>query len=145
LYNRYASPYNLWEASLAIVRCANHDDPALVHKLWEKIIESVAVEDVSALSDKIRHLGRLYYPSDTIFPIGFLVDMLERVSAQRERRDIGWVVSTLRDVGVPFAVLFHYYNAVLRSMVFVQVMSIDLYVCRSQHGSQSNPSCICLK
>lgn len=88
-----------------------------MQKLWDKIIEGVVGEDVAALSDKIRYLGRLYYPTDTIFPVGYLVDMLERVSAQRERRDIGWVVNTMREVGVPFATLFYHYNMVLQSTV----------------------------
>ena len=38
LYNKITEPYKLWEASLMILAISQHDDAALVTKLWRSII-----------------------------------------------------------------------------------------------------------
>ena len=38
LYNKITEPYKLWEASLMILAISQHDDPALLAKLWRSVI-----------------------------------------------------------------------------------------------------------
>lgn len=38
LYNKITEPYKLWDASLMILAVSQHDDPALIAKLWRSVI-----------------------------------------------------------------------------------------------------------
>eukprot|EP00698_Gefionella_okellyi_P004934 TRINITY_DN14557_c0_g1_i1.p1 TRINITY_DN14557_c0_g1~~TRINITY_DN14557_c0_g1_i1.p1 ORF type:complete len:1315 (+),score=335.24 TRINITY_DN14557_c0_g1_i1:93-4037(+) len=116
LYNKFANHFNLWEVSLAIVNCAGHDDQALIRRLWDKIIQKDA-GDLGHLAEKIRQLGRLYYPNESIFPVSYIVDLLERQSVGvQTRMDTMWVVSALREVGVPYYIIFMHYHSAMESI-----------------------------
>lgn len=39
LYGEFADHFKLSECKLAIIHCAGHADPILVHSLWQEIME----------------------------------------------------------------------------------------------------------
>lgn len=39
LYGEFADHFKLSECKLAIIHCAGHSDPILVHSLWQEIME----------------------------------------------------------------------------------------------------------
>lgn len=39
LYGEFADHFHLSECKLAIIHCAGHSDPILVHSLWQEIME----------------------------------------------------------------------------------------------------------
>jgi nuclear pore complex protein Nup155 len=80
LFQDFAEPYNLWECQLSILHCAGHNDPMMVEKMWENIIEKELAESaelptnsrVVMVSNKIKALGKVYSQAQKYFPIGKL-------------------------------------------------------------------------
>ncbi|MGH0126184.1 UNVERIFIED_CONTAM: hypothetical protein FKN15_005580 [Acipenser sinensis] len=77
LYGEFADLFRLSECKLAIIHCAGHSDPILVHTLWNEIIEkelsdSVAMgaaDRMQALSLKLVFLGKIYAGTPRYFPL----------------------------------------------------------------------------
>ena len=129
LYNAYAHHFKLHESCLAILHCANYNDPGLVVQFWDKIIKEELSSvrsrgcSVSAiiknLSSKISSVGRLYFPSELMFPIRYLCSGLEYRSFQFFNSsnfvDFKWVYQCFRDVGVPYATIFDVYNQTFKA------------------------------
>jgi Nup133 N terminal like/Non-repetitive/WGA-negative nucleoporin C-terminal len=123
LYNEYALPYNLLESTLDILRCGSHRDDKQVRELWTRMVDNeIAESQVPALLEqRIVALGRDFYPSDVIFPTGFLVDLLERRTFERRRDPTwasvvgGWVSNALGQVGVPLGEIVDGYRGMIES------------------------------
>lgn len=49
LYGEFADHFKLSECKLAIIHCAGHSDPILVHSLWQEILEKG--ENISILQE----------------------------------------------------------------------------------------------
>lgn len=98
-------------------------------------METLGNNDVSVtLSNKVREIGGRVFPDDNTFPIrisffdyilfntiviGFLCNKLESTSLQfRDGSKTGWVISTMRNVGVPFSSLFQVYNEMFETKVW---------------------------
>lgn len=122
LYELYADPFDLYEAKLAIIHCAEHYDPLLVENLWKNIIDAVLQQSVGSsaetrmilLKNKITTLGRIYYSSQKYFPISFLIKYLEQSSCTAHF-EIDWVFQMLLSIGVPFQLLLEQYHLLYRS------------------------------
>jgi len=93
---------------LSIIHCARFSDAALVKQLWDKII-CEEIKDTQALKEKILSLGREFYPSELVFPVEYLVDVLERSNFQSVQSG-EWLIQTMHDIGVPFPTLLEYYD-----------------------------------
>lgn len=62
LYGEFADHFRLSECKLAIIHCAGHSDPILVHSLWQEIMEKGGcVLKNAALRVESFDLGRLSY------------------------------------------------------------------------------------
>ncbi|RXN00007.1 Nuclear pore complex protein Nup155 [Acipenser ruthenus] len=117
LYGEFADLFRLSECKLAIIHCAGHSDPILVHTLWNEIIEkelsdSVAMgaaDRMQALSLKLVFLGKIYAGTPRYFPLEFLVKTLELQVCQLGW-DVGFVTYTMQEIGVPLPRLLEVYD-----------------------------------
>jgi nuclear pore complex protein Nup155 len=88
----------------------------LVEHLWTRIIEDIiqlSMNPLESLCDKIKELGRSFYPDETIFPLKYLISKLEHVGFENAAKFGGklpWVIQTLLDIKVPFGRLFGVYQ-----------------------------------
>ncbi|KAI0209905.1 hypothetical protein LSAT2_005340 [Lamellibrachia satsuma] len=90
LYSDFADHFGLSECKLSIIHCAGHHDPTLVESLWQDIVDTeleVTANQsprtrIKVLSDKVVALGQLYSSTQKYFPLAFIVECLERKSAQ---------------------------------------------------------------
>jgi len=71
--------------------------------------------NVEALSAKIVEIGKKYYPSEVIFPLGFLIPELERRSLEAHIEMKQWVFETMKKIGVPLVHLFRVYDQIFSS------------------------------
>jgi len=108
--------FQLWESQLAILHCSDHNDPNLVRKIWGKIIEQELKSDkIAPLREKVKSLGQEYFPSELVFPLGYLLDTLEQRSfVLRDIAldwDLEWVINVMKkDIQVSTLVMFDLYN-----------------------------------
>lgn len=123
LFNKYARPFELHEASLEVFRCGSYRDDAYVRELWAKIVERKAAElnTPNLLSQGLIKVGRQLYPSDVAFPTAYIIDVLERLSySNRSKvgwRDSGdWVISTMKGIGVPLSDLMDGYRTMIENL-----------------------------
>ncbi|XP_055009950.1 nuclear pore complex protein Nup155 [Boleophthalmus pectinirostris] len=122
LYGEFADLYKLSECKLAIIHCAGHSDPILVHSLWQEIMEkeladSVAMSPIDrmrSLSLKLIALGRMYAGTPRYFPLEFLVKFLEQ-EVCRLNWDIGFVTSTMLEIGVQLPRLLEVYDQLFKT------------------------------
>ncbi|XP_026119490.1 nuclear pore complex protein Nup155-like [Carassius auratus] len=122
LYGEFADHFRLSECKLAIIHCAGHSDPILVHSLWQEIIEkelndSVAMSSADrmrALSLKIVSLGKLYAGTPRYFPLDFLVKFLEQ-EVCRLNWDVGFVTFTMQEIGVQLPRLLEVYDQLFKT------------------------------
>lgn len=122
LYGEFADHYKLSECKLAIIHCAGHSDPILVHSLWQEIMEkeladSVAMSPVDrmrSLSLKLVSLGKMYAGTPRYFPLEFLVKFLEQ-EVCRLNWDVGFVTSTLQEIGVQLPRLLEVYDQLFKT------------------------------
>ena len=121
LYNKFARRYRLHEASLAIIYCSGYSDPLLVENVWREIIQQEDVREnprfIESLHARVIETGRKFYPSEVVFPLGFLIHELEKLSFESQTDRKEWVFETMLEVGVPFALLFRIYNQISNSRV----------------------------
>uniref|UniRef100_A0A673ZGX3 Nuclear pore complex protein Nup155 n=1 Tax=Salmo trutta TaxID=8032 RepID=A0A673ZGX3_SALTR len=110
LYGEFADHFLLSECKLAIIHCAGHSDPILVHSLWQEVMEkglgdSVAMspaDRMRALSLKLVSLGKIYAGTPRYFPLEFLVKFLEQ-DVCRLNWDVGFVTFTMQEIGLQLA------------------------------------------
>ena len=71
--------------------------------------------------EKVKSLGAELYPSDMVFPLGYLVDILERSSLELKHVaadwTLDWVLRTMREIRVPHPLLFEAYDHTFDSKV----------------------------
>uniref|UniRef100_A0A669CSY1 Nuclear pore complex protein Nup155 n=1 Tax=Oreochromis niloticus TaxID=8128 RepID=A0A669CSY1_ORENI len=122
LYGEFADHFKLSECKLAIIHCAGHSDPILVHSLWQEILEK-ELEDTVAMSpvDRMRSLnlklvslGKIYAGTPRYFPLEFLVKFLEQ-EVCRLNWDVGFVTSTMQEIGVQLPRLLEVYDQLLKT------------------------------
>uniref|UniRef100_A0A3B3CZA3 Nuclear pore complex protein Nup155 n=1 Tax=Oryzias melastigma TaxID=30732 RepID=A0A3B3CZA3_ORYME len=107
---------------LAIIHCAGHADPILVHSLWQEILEkelgdSVAMspaDRMRSLNLKLVSLGKIYAGTPRYFPLEFLVKFLEQ-EVCRLKWDVGFVTSTMLEIGVQLPRLLEVYDQLFKT------------------------------
>ncbi|XP_041111016.1 nuclear pore complex protein Nup155-like [Polyodon spathula] len=117
LYGEFADLFRLSECKLAIIHCAGHSDPVLVHTLWNEIIEKElsdsvtmgAADRMQALSLKLVFLGKIYAGTPRYFPLEFLIKTLELQVCQLGW-DVGFVTYTMQEIGVQLPRLLEVYD-----------------------------------
>ncbi|XP_075900928.1 nuclear pore complex protein Nup155 [Nelusetta ayraudi] len=122
LYGEFADHFKLSECKLAIIHCAGHADPILVHSLWQEIMEkelgdTVAmspVDRMKSLSLKLVSLGRIYAATPRYFPLEFLVKFLEQ-EVCRLHWDVGFVTVTMQEIGVQLPRLLEVYDQLFKT------------------------------
>ncbi|XP_076842691.1 nuclear pore complex protein Nup155 isoform X2 [Brachyhypopomus gauderio] len=122
LYGEFADHFRLSECKLAIIHCAGHSDPILVHSLWQEIIEKELSDSVAmsaadrmrALSLKLVSLGKLYAGTPRYFPLEFLVKFLEQEVCKMSW-DIGFVTFTMQEIGVQLPRLLEVYDQLFKA------------------------------
>ena len=72
---------------------------------------------MESLRARVIETGRKFYPSEVVFPLGFLIHELEKLSFESQTDRKEWVFETMLEVGVPFTVLFRIYNQISNSRV----------------------------
>ncbi|KAJ1921195.1 hypothetical protein H4219_000794 [Mycoemilia scoparia] len=80
LYNDFAIPLELPTVMLMIFKVSNHDDPELVKNIWEAITcnalnESDGSSHLLPISVKIGEVGTKLYPSESVFPIKYIIEL----------------------------------------------------------------------
>uniref|UniRef100_A0AAQ5YIN2 Nuclear pore complex protein Nup155 n=1 Tax=Amphiprion ocellaris TaxID=80972 RepID=A0AAQ5YIN2_AMPOC len=122
LYGEFADHFKLSECKLAIIHCAGHSDPILVHSLWQEILEkelgdSVAMSPVDrmrSLNLKLVSLGKIYAGTPRYFPLEFLVKFLEQ-EVCRLNWDVGFVTCTMQEIGVQLPRLLEVYDQLFKT------------------------------
>ncbi len=124
LYNQVARPLQLHELTLAILHTSDYKDQYLVEKTWTEIIQQAKEKAVATsllpldvICEKVKELGRKYYPSEVSMPLNFLVQMLEVEAYESNDIRYGIVYRTFREVGVPFHLLFRIYNDIYETKI----------------------------
>lgn len=115
LYEDYAEPFNLWECKLSIIECSGHNDPDLIHQIWNSIIESELIkcsddDKMSLVMNKVYELGKQYGVSSRCFPVSYLVWQLEQVNCELNASRTH-VQNTLFRLGVSVTRLVDIYKA----------------------------------
>jgi len=121
LYNKFAKQYGLCESALEIIHTARYNDPNLIRKLWDNIISDelqkmLQHKNFEHLRTKISSLTKVYATSDLVFPLEYLVEVLEKTSIQYRNMTgwrIEWVVACFLSGGVPHYKLFYVYDNLL--------------------------------
>ncbi len=127
LYHRYAKPLQLHEILLSIFHSADQGVTAraTVEQAWSEIFKKACDQATKSmrspfdsLSDKVRQLGKKYFPDESVFPIcillltiAFIVNRLEQFaledsSAPKE----DWLIQTFVSIQVPHQVIFQAYH-----------------------------------
>ncbi|XP_028318058.1 nuclear pore complex protein Nup155-like [Gouania willdenowi] len=122
LYVEFADHFKLSECKLAIVHCAGRSDPILVHSLWQEILEKELGDSVTmspidrmrSLNLKLVSLGKIYAGTPRYFPLEFLVKFLEQ-EVCRLHWDIGFVTSTMQEIGVQLPRLLEVYDQLFKT------------------------------
>ncbi|KAK5879013.1 hypothetical protein CesoFtcFv8_024365 [Champsocephalus esox] len=122
LYGEFADHFKLSECKLAIIHCAGHSDPILVHSLWQEIMEKEMADSVAmspadrmrTLSLKLVSLGRIYAGTPRYFPLEFLVKFLEQ-EVCRLNWDVGFVTCTMQEIGVQLPRLLEVYDQLFKT------------------------------
>uniref|UniRef100_A0A4W5M4I7 Nuclear pore complex protein Nup155 n=1 Tax=Hucho hucho TaxID=62062 RepID=A0A4W5M4I7_9TELE len=122
LYGEFADHFRLSECKLAIIHCAGHSDPILVHSLWQEVMEkelddSVAMspaDRMRALSLKLVSLGKIYAGTPRYFPLEFLVKFLEQ-EVCRLNWDVGFVTFTMQEIAVQLPRLLEVYDQLFKT------------------------------
>ncbi|KAJ8408637.1 hypothetical protein AAFF_G00252720 [Aldrovandia affinis] len=122
LYGEFADHFRLSESKLAIIHCAGHSDPILVHSLWQEVMEKELSDSVAmnpadrmrALSLKLVSLGKIYAGTPRYFPLEFLVKFLEQ-EVCRLNWDVGFVTFTMQEIGVQLPSLLEVYDQLFKT------------------------------
>ncbi len=85
-----------------------------------------------------------YYPSEIVFPLGYLIDALEKVSHEMRTAAPDWepgcIVRAMTEIGVSFPLLFEIYNHVFDSKV-TQIKGSILILWSPPTGFNQMPKC----
>uniref|UniRef100_A0A672HEV3 Nucleoporin 155 n=1 Tax=Salarias fasciatus TaxID=181472 RepID=A0A672HEV3_SALFA len=122
LYGEFADHFKLSECKLAIIHCAGHSDPILVHSLWQEILEKELGDTVAmspadrmmSLNLKLVSLGKIYAGTPRYFPLEFLVKFLEQ-EVCRLHWDVGFVTCTMQEIGVQLPRLLEVYDQLFKT------------------------------
>lgn len=122
LYGEFADHFHLSECKLAIIHCAGHSDPILVHSLWQEIMDKELGDSLGmspadrmrALSLKLVSLGKLYAGTPRYFPLEFLVKYLEQQVCSLGW-DVGFVTYTMLEIGVQLPRLLEVYDQLFKT------------------------------
>jgi hypothetical protein len=126
MFNRYAKPLKLNEMILIILHVASYQDPYYVQSVWHELFASAEEEalqrgsrPIDLISDKVRSLGMKLSSDESIFPVPYIVNVLETMAYEKRSEYIvrGWVASVLRNAGIPYDVIFSAFNALFESKV----------------------------
>lgn len=122
LFNNYARPFNLYEASLEAFRCGEYRDDAYVRALWANIVEreASAANTPTLLGQKVESLGRDFYPSAVAFPTAYIVELLERQRFKNQTLPIWkdadlWVCDVMKTIGVSWPELVDGYRRMIEN------------------------------
>lgn len=69
---------------------------------------------MAVVSKKVAYLGKVYVHSERYFPLGAIILMLEKKSAELSW-DPTWVFMTLLEIGIPFPVLHGIYDRLFKA------------------------------
>ncbi|XP_076159281.1 nuclear pore complex protein Nup155 isoform X1 [Alosa pseudoharengus] len=122
LYGEFADHFHLSECKLAIIHCAGHSDPILVHSLWQEVMDKELGDSSSmspadrmrSLSLKLVSLGKLYAGTPRYFPLEFLVKFLEQRVCELGW-DVGFVTYTMLEIGVQLPRLLEVYDQLFKT------------------------------
>uniref|UniRef100_A0A8C8GPQ0 Nuclear pore complex protein Nup155 n=1 Tax=Oncorhynchus tshawytscha TaxID=74940 RepID=A0A8C8GPQ0_ONCTS len=122
LYGEFADHFQLSECKLAIIHCAGHSDPILVHSLWQEVMEkelgdSLAMspaDRMRALNLKLVSLGKIYAGTPRYFPLEFLVKFLEQ-EVCRLNWDVSFVTFTMQEIGLQLPCLLEVYDQLFKT------------------------------
>ncbi len=123
LFNTYARPFELLEASLEAFRCGSYRDDAYVRSLWIKLLHreaDSAANTPALLYQKLVSVGKSFYPSDLSFPVEFIVELLEhyvfdKLNVPAWQGESGWVSRLMREIGVPVGEIVDAYRNMIES------------------------------
>ncbi|XP_034048068.1 nuclear pore complex protein Nup155 [Thalassophryne amazonica] len=122
LYGEFADHHKLSECKLALIHCAGHSDPILVHSLWQEIMQKELADTIAmspadrmrSLSLKLVSLGKIYAGTPRYFPLEFLVKFLEQEVCQLNW-DVGFVTFTMQEIGVQLPRLLEVYDQLFKT------------------------------
>lgn len=136
LFSQFASPLKLYESTLKLFKLANADNRGLLETLWKNIVHTtlsrttVHADRLTLLRQLVLKLGKEHYPNDLIFPVPFIIKLLEKVTKDfvpltsymsspksptypttfnHAASDRYWLIETLLQVGVPYTLLIQSY------------------------------------
>ncbi|KAI9811499.1 MAG: hypothetical protein M1826_003170 [Phylliscum demangeonii] len=86
LYNEYADQASYFDICLLIYKSADHRNTADIKATWQNLIDQIHKETLrrgepqpwEAVAERVRSLGNRLHLSETTFPIGVLLSMLEK-------------------------------------------------------------------
>lgn len=88
LFNRYARPFSLAKAGLAILHCARQTEPAILAHFWTTLIRQIVEDGSTRAFDRLKQelilLAARFYPSEHAMPLGFVMQL---VAEQAIRHD----------------------------------------------------------
>jgi nuclear pore complex protein Nup155 len=111
----------LFETMLHIFFISDHSNDKsqlYIQECWEGIIAKIlnnSANPVEELADKVKELGRKFYPDENVFSLKFLVSRLESLTfdyiVNRSLEcDRNWVCRTFLDIKIPHSRLFTVYQ-----------------------------------
>lgn len=104
LFNRYARHFDLHECCLECLRCGSYRDDKYVRQVWKDIVarESAKTDSRRLVGQNLEAIGRQFYPSEVVMPIGYVVEVLEMLNVHAyDGEDVEWGLGVLRGIGVP--------------------------------------------
>lgn len=122
LYGEFAEEFALPECKLAIIACANHNNPTLVRQIWKEVIEKLFTdvrhlpldERARLIAIEFVKYGQDYYQNDQFFPLEFLLNHLECKSCELDL-DQSWVYTMFIKIGLPVSSLILAYTNLVNS------------------------------
>lgn len=114
-----AKKYDLHEITLKVLFVSDRGGEGkfttLVEHLWTQIIEGIVQNSpnpLESLCEKIKTLGRSFYPDENIFPLKYLISKLENMSFEKSVGDgkSPWVVNICLDIQIPYSRIFSAYQ-----------------------------------
>uniref|UniRef100_A0A6B2KWQ8 Nucleoporin Nup133/Nup155-like N-terminal domain-containing protein n=1 Tax=Arcella intermedia TaxID=1963864 RepID=A0A6B2KWQ8_9EUKA len=113
--------HGLPESALHLVFSTKETLPiTLITKIWTSLIHELVKADpqVDHIAEKVKYLGHKFSASPSVFPLGTLIPILEKLNftvlkrADPQKRL--WVMDTLLDIGIPHDVLFREYSKIIQ-------------------------------
>ncbi|EMC93237.1 hypothetical protein BAUCODRAFT_233569 [Baudoinia panamericana UAMH 10762] len=116
LFNQYSDQADYHDINLLIFHVADHRNPLDIQRSWSELVrseENRSLADPSGpvpwerIGEKIRDLGRRLNLSESVFPVPFLLHLLEKwaIHPREHVPPKNWAVDIFLDLGVPHEVL----------------------------------------